>query len=71
MFVPSFKILGQVIPEKSMTKISIFIPWGEKLKKGKIEKEGKSQSQHLEYTWSSSSCIQNLKILALIDAELI
>ena len=24
-FVPNFKILGQVIPEKSLTKISIFI----------------------------------------------
>ena len=25
MFVPYFKILGQVVPEKSLTKISIFI----------------------------------------------
>ena len=25
MFVPNFKILGQVVPEKSLTKISIFI----------------------------------------------
>ena len=25
VFVPNFKILGQVIPEKSLTKISIFI----------------------------------------------
>ena len=24
-FVPNFKILGQVVPEKSLTKISIFI----------------------------------------------
>ena len=35
MFVPNFKILGQVVPEKSLTKISILID------KGKIEKEGK------------------------------
>ena len=25
MFVPNFKILGQVVPEKSLTKIFIFI----------------------------------------------
>ena len=25
MFVPNFKILGQVVPEKPLTKISIFI----------------------------------------------
>ena len=25
MFVPKFKILGHVVPEKSLTKISIFI----------------------------------------------
>ena len=25
MFVPNFKILGQVVPEKSLTKISILI----------------------------------------------
>ena len=25
MFVPNFKILGQVVPGKSLTKISIFI----------------------------------------------
>ena len=25
MFVPNFKNLGQVVPEKSLTKISIFI----------------------------------------------
>ena len=40
MFVPNFKILGQVVPEKSLTKISIFITL-ERLKKEKIEKEGK------------------------------
>ena len=41
MFVPNFKILGQVVPEKSLTKISIFITLSERLKKEKIEKEGK------------------------------
>ena len=40
MFVPNFKILGQVVPEKSLTKISIFITL-ERLKKEKNRKEGK------------------------------
>ena len=37
MFVPNCKILGQVVPEKSLTKISIFIT-SERLKKGKNRK---------------------------------
>ena len=42
MFVPNFKILCQVDPEKSLTKIFIYtLPWSERLKKEKIEKEGK------------------------------
>ena len=41
MFVPNFKILGQVVPEKSLTKFPYSLPWSERLKKGKIEKEGK------------------------------
>ena len=42
MVVPNFKILGQVVPEKSLTKISIYsLPWSERLKKEKLEKEGK------------------------------
>ena len=42
MFVPNFIILGQVAPEKSMTKnsISITLEW-EVEKKDNIEKEGK------------------------------
>ena len=28
MFVPNFKLLGLVVPEKSLTKISIFITLG-------------------------------------------
>ena len=40
MLVPNFKILGQAVPEKSLTKFSIFITL-ERLKKEKIEKEGK------------------------------
>ena len=36
MFVPNFKILGPVVPEKSLTKISIFITGSERI--GKKEK---------------------------------
>ena len=53
MFVPNFKILGQVVPEKSLTKISIFLTL-ERLKKGKIEKEGKTKSQHLGFVFSNT-----------------
>ena len=52
MFVPTFNILGQVVPEKSLTKISILISL-ERKKKGKIEKEGKHKSQHLEFVFSN------------------
>ena len=39
MFVPNFKILGQVVPEKSLTKIFIFITWSERIgkKNGQIK----------------------------------
>ena len=40
MFVPNFKILGQVFPEKYLTKISLFITL-ERKKKGKIKKKAK------------------------------
>ena len=40
MFVPNFEILGQVVPEKSLTKISISITL-ERKKKGKIKKKVK------------------------------
>ena len=40
MFEPNFEILGQVVPEKSLTKISIFITL-ERKKKGKIKKKAK------------------------------
>ena len=51
MFIPNFKILGQVVPEKSLTKISIFIM---EIEKGKIEKEGKNKSQHLGFVYSNT-----------------
>ena len=54
MFVPNFKILGQVVPEKSLTKISIFITLEWEIEKGKIEKEGKSKSQHLGFVFSNT-----------------
>ena len=37
-FVPNFKILGQVIPEKSLTKISIFIILEREIEKVKNRK---------------------------------
>ena len=48
-FVPNFKILGQVIPEKSLTKISIFIILEREIEKVKIEKECNNKSQHLGF----------------------
>ena len=41
MFVPNFKILGQVVPEKYLTKISIFITLElENWKERKTDKKG-------------------------------
>ena len=55
MFVSNFKILGQVVLEKSLTKISIYaLPWSERLKKEKMEKEGKIKSQHLGFVFSNT-----------------
>ena len=57
-FVPNFKILGQVVPEKSLTKISI--PWvfiileREKENVKKIEKECKNKSQHIGFVFSNT-----------------
>ena len=48
MFEPNFKILGQVVPEKSLMKISIY------RKKGNMEKEGKNKSQHLGFVFSNT-----------------
>ena len=53
-FVPNFKILGKVIPEKSLTKISIFIILEKKIEKVKIEKECKNKSQHLGFVFSNT-----------------
>ena len=55
MFVPNFKILGQVVPEKSLTKISIIHYIGIRdRKKGKMEKEGKNKAQHLGFAFSNT-----------------
>ena len=48
MFVSNFKILGQVVPEKSLTKISIFITKVRDRKK-ENRKKGKNKSQHLGF----------------------
>ena len=47
MFEPNFKILGQVVPEKSLAKCPYSLPWSERLKKEKIEKEGKINLSNL------------------------
>ena len=44
-FLPNFKILGAVVPEKSLTQMSLCITL-EGWKKGKMEKDGKNKSQH-------------------------
>ena len=49
MFVLNFKILGQVVPEKSLTKISIFIT----LEIEKRKKEGKDKSQYHGFVYSN------------------
>ena len=54
MFVPNFKILGQVVPVKSLTKISIFITLERENEKEKIEKEGKNKSRHLGFVSSNA-----------------
>ena len=54
MFVPNFKILGQVVPEKSLTKISIYYIGVRDRKKRKIEKEGKNKDQHLGFVFGNT-----------------
>ena len=51
-FVPNFKILGKVVPEKSLTKISISLHWSDR-KKGKLEKASKNKSQNLGFVYST------------------
>ena len=41
MFVPNFKILGQVVPDAIKNFHNNSLPWSERLKKKKIEKECK------------------------------
>ena len=54
MFVPNFKILGQVVPEKFLTKISIFIPLECEIEKGKNRKRRQNKSQHLGFVFSNA-----------------
>ena len=54
MLVPISKILGEVVLEKSSTKISICITLeSERWKKENIEKEGKIKSKHLSFVCSN------------------
>ena len=73
-FVPNFKILGTVVPEKFLTQISqcITLEWEmKKRKNGKRRQKLITASwfSFLQYTWPLSRCIQNLKALAIIGAE--
>ena len=57
MFVQNFKILGEVVPENFLTKISILTHihyLGVREKKGKIEKEGNIYSQSLGFVFSNT-----------------
>ena len=54
MFVPNFKILGQVVPEKSLKNFHIHYLGVRDRKREKIEKEGKSKSQHLGFVFSNT-----------------
>ena len=55
MLVPNFKILSQVVLEKSLTKNSIYHYLGVRDRKRlKIEKEDKSNSQHLGFVSSNT-----------------
>ena len=60
MFVQNLKILGQEVPAKSLTKISIFITCERVKEKGEIEKEGKYKSQHLGTTLDCSHPVHKL-----------
>ena len=55
-FVPNFKILGQVVNEKSLTKISIFIIiyYGVRDRKKKNRKKCKKKSQDLGFVFSNT-----------------
>ena len=48
MYVPNFKILGQVVPAKSLTKVSIFITL--ELEKGK-GKNRKTRQKLFSESW--------------------
>ena len=74
MFVPNFKILGQVVPEKSLTKNFNIHNIGVRDRK----KKNRKRRQEIisapwfcfwYYIWLSSSCIQNLKTLSKKEAE--
>ena len=53
MFVPNFKILGQVVPEKSLTKISIYYI-GVRDREKENRKEGKNKAQHLGFVFGNT-----------------
>ena len=72
MFVPNFKFLGAVVPEKSDTYFPMHYIGEERWKKGKMEKkEGKINSNIMVFLYTINfnlyRCIQSLKTLALIS----
>ena len=53
-FVPNFKILGQVVNEKSLTKISIFIIYIGEIEKKKKNRKMQNKSQPLGFVFSNT-----------------
>ena len=75
-FVPNFKILGQVVNEKSLTKISIFILYigvRDRKKKNRKKNANKISAPWIcfQYTLGHPYPVHKLKTLALLNAELI
>ena len=74
MFVPTFDILGAIVPEKSLTQIPLCITLEWEIEK---RKKGKKKSKEISALWFSFTqdtsivcrCIQNFKTLALLVAE--
>ena len=68
MFVPNFKILGQEVLEKSLTKISICITLEWEIEKGKKKKK-KAKLNHstLGFVYSNTlgcpHCVYKIRIL--------
>ena len=69
-YLPNFKIVSQVVPEKSVTGCFPIHYKGVSDGKSKDKKKALAYlCSYIQYTWSSCRCIQNLKKLAQLGAE--